>query len=415
MYGSLAYAAPRPADISFRISMIDPGAGETCAVADLNNDGKPDIIAGEYWYEAPNWTKHRLREIDYQSGYIDNFADLPIDVDGDGWTDIVQFSYFAHNIVWLKNPGKSGGEWKVTEIDNSGPTEFAFLVDLNNDGKAQELLPEFDRPNVPLAWFELVHGKFEKHVISDKSYGHGIGVGDVNGDGRNDILTPQGWLEAPADVRAPGNWKFHPADWNTHPIPPAGTRMPKSATGAAAPVEPTTNAKGERFGFMYLLDINGDGRKDMLTTMAHDYGLAWYEQTADGKWIQHVIDSSWSQAHASQLVDINSDGHPDLITGKRYFAHSGADAGSREPLGIYWYEWRPLPANKATPANGGVEWIRHIVDYGSRVGAGVEFAATDIDGDGDVDLVLAGKSGLFVAENLSKMPKQRVGNAKAKR
>ena len=152
-------AASRPADIRFKVQMIDPGYNETAAVADLNNDGKPDIISGESWFEAPNWTKHPLREINYTSGYIDNFSDLPVDVDGDGWTDIVQFSYFAKNIVWLKNPGKQGGPWKVTQIDNSGPTEFAFLVDLNNDGKALELLPEFDRPEVPLAWFELQGGK----------------------------------------------------------------------------------------------------------------------------------------------------------------------------------------------------------------------------------------------------------------
>ena len=132
--------------------------------------------------------KHPLRAIDYSNGYIDNFSDLAIDVDGDGWVDVVQCSYFAHNIVWLKNPGRSGGAWKVTEIDNSGPTEFAFLVDLNNDGKALELLTEFDRPNVPAAWFELIAGKWIKHVVAQRSYGHGIGVGDMNGDGHNDIV-----------------------------------------------------------------------------------------------------------------------------------------------------------------------------------------------------------------------------------
>lgn len=394
-----APAATRPADIAFKITMIDPGYGETCTVVDVNNDGKLDIVAGESWYEAPRWIKHPLRQIDYLNGYIDNFSDLAIDVDGDGWTDIVQFSYFAHNIVWLKNPGKHGGLWKVTEIDRSGPTEFAFLVDLNNDGKAQELLPEFDRPNVPLAWFELVEGRYVKHIVSDRSYGHGIGVGDMNGDGRNDILTPLGWLEAPADIHAPGNWTFHPLDWGTHPISPAG----------ASAGQPTANARVAQFGYMYLLDINGDGRKDMLTGMAHDYGVAWYEQTAQGQWIQHVIDNTWSQAHASQLIDMNGDGRPDLVTGKRYFAHNGADPGEREPIGLYWYEWRmvpPTPNTERGPGNGGVEWIRHIVDYGGRMGGGVQTVAADLDGDGDIDLVSAGKSGLFLAENLTRSSAQ---------
>jgi hypothetical protein len=378
--------------------MIDPGYSETVAVADLNRDGKPDIISGESWYEAPTWKKHQLREIDYTRGYIDNFTDIPMDVDGDGWVDVVQFSYFAHNIIWLRNPGKSGGTWKLTEVDNSGPTEFAFLVDLNNDGKSLELLPEFDRPNVPAAWFELVNGKFVKHVVAQRSFGHGIGTGDVNGDGRIDILTPEGWLEAPADIHTLGDWKFHPTDWAKHPIPPAGwNAKPVSDTGTAP--------RSTSFGYMYLLDINGDSRKDMLTGMAHDYGLAWYEQTEDGHWIQHVIDSSWSQAHASVLVDVNGDGQPDFVTGKRYFAHNGRDPGEREPIGIYWYEWRktaPTQATEHDPGNGGVEWTRHIVDYGGRMGGGMQIVATDIDGDGDLDIVSGGKAGLFFAENLTR-------------
>ena len=404
---AVVFAASRPPDIAFRIHMIDPGYSETAAVADLNNDGRPDIISGESWYEAPNWIKHPLRQIDYSHGYIDDFTDLPVDVDGDGWIDIVQFSYFAHNIVWLKNPGKTGGAWKVTEIDNSGPTEFAFLVDLNNDGKALELLPEFDKPNVPLAWFELENGKWIKHIVSQRSYGHGIGVGDVNGDGRNDILTPKGWLEAPPDVRAPGDWTFHPTDWDQHPILPAG---PAGAAPSAA-IESAgggNEMRGSRFGYMYLIDINGDGRKDLLTGMAHDYGLAWYEQTADGKWIQHVIDNTWSQAHASALVDLNGDGHLDFVTGKRYFAHNGSDPGEREPIGLYWYEYRktaPSAAGAHAPGDGGVEWIRHIIDYGGRMGGGMQIVVTDMDGDGDLDVVSGGKAGLFLAENLTASPK----------
>ena len=78
----------------------------------------------------------------------------------------------------------------------------AFLVDLDNDGKAREVLPQFGSNNAPLAWYEYKSGKWIEHKVSDKSYGHGIGAGDVNGDGRTDILTPKGWLEAPADPRA---------------------------------------------------------------------------------------------------------------------------------------------------------------------------------------------------------------------
>ena len=380
-------AASRPADIAFRVQMIDPGYNETAAVADINNDGRPDIVSGESWYEAPNWTKHRLRDIEYANGYVDNFTDIPLDVDGDGFTDIIQFSYFAQNIVWLRNPGKRGGDWAVSEIDHSGPTEFAFLVDLNNDGKAEELLPEFDRRDIPLAWFELVDHHWVKHVISRQSYGHGIGVGDVNGDGRNDILTPSGWFEAPSDPRAPGDWTFHATDWDQHPIAPAGH-------GTGDPLPATA-----QFGFLYVLDINHDGRPDVLTTMAHSYGICWFEQTAERKWVQHVIDNTWSQAHAATLADLNGDGQPDLVTGKRYFAHNGSDPGEREPVGLYWYEWRK--AATATAANGGIEWIRHIVDYGGRMGGGMQIVVRDLNGDGRPDIVSGGKAGLHAAFNLS--------------
>lgn len=404
----MVYAAVRPADIAFQTQMIDPGYFETAAVADINRDGKLDIISGDSWYEAPLWTKHHIRDINYTNGYNDDFSDLPMDVDGDGWVDIIQCSYFAHNLVWLKNPGKSGGPWKETVIDDSGPSEFAFLVDLSNDGKARDLLPEYDRPNVPLAWYEDQNGKWIKHVVADHSFGHGIGVGDVNGDGRNDILTPQGWLEAPANVHADGYWKFHPTDWAQHPVEPAGREHelggPENPAAAGSEAPPR---RPDQFGRMYVLDINGDGRPDVLTTMAHSYGIVWYEQTADGQWIQHVIDNTWSQAHASILVDMNGDGQLDLVTGKRYFAHNGADPGSREPIGLYWYEYRRVPATPASahgPGNGGVEWIRHIVDYDGRMGGGMQIVAADLHGDGKLDLVSGGKDGLYLARNLGTSP-----------
>lgn len=390
--------------------MIDPGATETTAIADINKDGLPDIVSGDSWYEAPAWKKHPLREINFTNNYVDNFSDLILDVDGDGYPDIVQFGYFSGNIVWLKNPGKTAAspsvkEWATTEIDRSGPTEFAFLVDLNNDGKALEILPEFDRPALPLAWFELKNHKWVKHTVAQQSYGHGIGVGDINGDGRQDILTPKGWLEAPADPSNPANdgkWTFHAIDWETPPVP--------AGRGATQTPVPATPARTQ-FGFLYAKDLNGDGRIDILTTAAHDYGIFWFEQMPveagkETQWIRHTIDNSWSQAHASELVDINGDGQPDLVTGKRYMAHNGSDPGEKEPLGLYWYEYRKTaPAGRGPAANGGIEWVRHLIDYGSRMGAGLQVRVVDIDGDGDLDVVAAGKSGVFIAENLAKSPK----------
>ena len=101
--------------------MIDPGWCETAAIADFNKDGRPDIASCESWYEAPNWMRHPLREINYTNGYIDNFSDLAVDVDGDGYTDLIQIEYFNRRLLWLKNPGKAGSAWVENEIDRAGP------------------------------------------------------------------------------------------------------------------------------------------------------------------------------------------------------------------------------------------------------------------------------------------------------
>ena len=403
---ALVGAQSRPPDVRFAVRMIDPGANETAAFADLNNDKRLDIVSGDAWYEAPAWTRHRIRDINWNGQYVDNFSDLPIDVDGDGLVDVVQFGYFTANIVWVKNPGKGGGPWAVTEIDSGFPTEFAVLVDLDNDGRARELLPQFDRPAAPLVWFDLQAGKWTKRVVSDRSYGHGIGAGDVNSDGRNDILTPRGWFEAPADVRA-GTWTFHETDWYQHPIVASGTgRGAAPARGAGAGVDPPPPPAAAQFGFMHAIDINGDGRRDIVTGMGHDYGVCWFEQNADGTWTQRVIDNTWSQAHAPVLADLNADGQLDLIAGKRYFAHNGSDPGEREPIGLYWYEFRRPKAPAAGGAGGrgapGMVWTRHIIDYGGRMGGGMQTAVADMDGDGDLDVVSGGKAGLHLAENLTK-------------
>jgi hypothetical protein len=365
----VAWAIGHTEEILFEKHTLDLGANESAAVTDINGDGKPDIVSGENWYEWPKWTKHKFRTISFGNNYIDNFSDLPIDVNGDGSVDIVSCSYFTKELYWMENPGKGKGEWKKHPIDNGWSGEFTFLVDIDNDGKARELLPQFGQKEAPLAWYELKNGAFVKHVVSPQSWGHGIGAGDVNGDGRTDILTPKGWFEAPPDPRS-GEWKWHP-------------EFDLDATG-----------------YIYVLDVNGDGRNDLVTSMAHNYGLFWMEQGTGGKWTKHLIDESWSQGHAMTMIDLNGDGKKDLVTGKRYMAHNGNDPGEREPLGVYWYEYRK-------GAKGAIEWVRHLVDYGGRMGGGMQIEVRDLDGDGDLDIVSGGKSGLCLAENQTKQPKRR--------
>jgi hypothetical protein len=364
LIAALLSAAGRPPEVPFRMHTLDLGANETCAFADINRDGRLDIVSGENWYAAPSWTRHKFRSLAFTNNYIDAFSDLPVDVDGDGFADIVSVTWFGRKISWWKNPGKAGGAWTETPIDTGFSVEFAFLVDADNDGRARELLPQAGDAKQPLAWYALAGGRWEKRVVSPRSHGHGIGAGDVNGDGRTDILTPKGWFEAP-------EWKHHP-DWD----------------------------ESAHLGFMHVLDVNEDGRNDVLTSYAHDYGIFWLEQGVGGRWTRRVIDDSWSQAHALTLADLDGDGRKDLITGKRYMAHNGRDPGEREPLGVYWYEYRKA-------ADGGIEWIRHVVDYGSRAGGGMQIPAADLDGDGDVDFACAGKSGLFLFENLTKKSGRR--------
>ena len=357
-----AYAASRPADIAFLKHTLDEGANEPCATADINGDGVPDLVSGENWFEGPRWTKHKFRSLHYTQNYIEDFSDLPLDVNGDGRIDIVSCTWFAKKLWWNENPGKAGGEWKEHLIESGHNVEFAFLVDLDNDGVAAEVLPQFGSTTDPLTWYQARNGEFVKHVVSARSYGHGIGVGDVNHDGKNDILTPKGWLEAP-------NWNFHP------------------------------EFDLDQTGFLYVLDVNGDGLPDIVTSMAHNYGVFWMEQKPDHTWTKHVIDDSWSQPHAMTMVDLNGDGRMDFVTGKRYMAHNGKDPGEREPLGIYWYEYFKNEA-------GEIEWAKHVLDYSTRTGAGMQVVVSDLDRDGDLDIAVGGKSGLYLFENLTKAGRQ---------
>jgi hypothetical protein len=364
-------------EIPFYKHTIDLGQSEAAEVVDVNRDGRLDIISGENWYEqiapgkdGPRWIKHHFRDLGFAPPYVEDLGDLAIDVNGDGYPDVVTSSYWSSPLSWWENPGKANKPWVKHDIMKGSPVEFSFLVDILNTGKPQQLLPQFGDSKYPLTWYEI-EGKGEDahwvgHAISNQSYGHGIGAGDVNGDGRTDIITPKGWFEAPPDPRN-GEWKFHP-------------EFDLGATG-----------------FIYTMDVNGDGLPDLVTSLAHDYGIFWYEQKKDSDgnrtWEKHVIDDAWSQAHAVTLADLKGDGKPVLVTGKRYYAHEH-DKGANEPLGVYWYD--------RVQSGHGIAWRRHTIDYSTRAGGGMQVQVVDIDKDGDLDIVVGGKSGLFFFENMTK-------------
>jgi len=192
-----------------------------------------------------------------------------------------------------------------------------------------------------------------------KKYSHGLGIGDVNRDGRKDVLINQGWWEAPED-RTQTNWKFHPAKL------------------------------GPACADMLVYDVDDDGDSDVITSSAHNYGIWWFEQLppADGsQFKQHLISKQFSQPHAIRLVDMNGDGIKDLVTGKRYFAHQGKDPGGHEPAVLYWYELRRLD-------KGEVEFILHMIDDNS--GVGTQFVVADINADSKPDIVTSNKKGVHV-------------------
>jgi len=356
--------------IRFKMHRVGTERTEACGVADFNNDGKLDIVAGEFIYLAPDWKPVKFRsvqtDVDEQGkGYAHDFANLPMDVDEDGFVDVIAVDWFSQKSVWFRNPGKdfpNGGLWEEHLIEQNSNFEAADYYDITGTGKEDQILPAVRHT----VWYEkTAPGKFAIHVVSDKLLTFGGGVGDVNGDGRPDILRPEVWFEAPVDIRG-GVWKEHPLNLFDD--------------------EPEMLIKDT--AQLHVLDVNKDGLPDIIASAAHDYGLFWYEQVRDGNeisWKKHVIDKSWSQVHSVTLADLDGCGEPEIIAGKRFMAHNGGDRGEFEPPGVYWY--------KAKRNGTEVTWEKHIVTYDEGIGAGMNIVAVDLNGNGRLDLVTTGKYG----------------------
>ncbi|MDT8301485.1 MAG: VCBS repeat-containing protein, partial [Sedimentisphaerales bacterium] len=250
---------------------------------------------------------------------------------------------------------------------DSACNETPVFLDLPGNG--QPVLVFAVRPKGQMAWFSVpndLEGLWDMHIIAagpnapgTEKYSHGLGVGDVNGDGRNDVLIKEGWWEAPRD-RTESNWKFHP-----------------------------TNL-GADCADILVYDMDDDGDNDVITSSAHNYGIWWFEQSrgADGpQFEQHLISKEFSQPHAIRLIDMNGDGIKDLVTGKRHLAHMGRDPGGKDPAMLYWFEL-------SRPQKGEVEFKMHVIDDGS--GVGTQFEVVDINGDKRPDIITSNKSGVHV-------------------
>lgn len=381
-------AADKPVSLRFKKTRLDDKfRSEGVAVGDFNRDGKMDIAAGFVWYEAPDWKMHVISEKPPSGrgavlgsplhfdpkGYSNAFCNFADDLNGDGWTDVIVVDFPGTPTWWFENPGKGGGAWKrqtVTAVTNN---ESPTYLDLDGDGQ-RELVAGFspdpkqsDGPDRQMAYFKrgksatdlwLIHAISDKAAPGTKRYSHGLGVGDVNKDKKNDILCAEGWWQAPKEED--GAWKFH-----------------------AVPL-------GGKAAQMFVYDFDGDGDNDVLSSSPHAHGIWWHEQLGEGKWKQHEIDKSFSQTHGVCFGDINGDGLPDFVTGKRWWAHGGRDPGGNEPAVFFWYE--------LTRKNGRPVWIPHQFDHDS--GPGTQFELADVNGDKLLDIVTSNKKGVHYFEQV---------------
>ena len=352
---------------------------------DMNGDGFVDLLSGAYWYENPGanggvWKQHQFRTVGVHNEFVSDCGEWIVDVDHDGLPDLVTTGWIANGLWWYRNPGPkataAGEMWKAEKITDSYDTEGGAFADINGDGKPDLVLAHYNRAGV--LWVDFSKDKPRVHHLGGKEQdGHGTGIADINGDGKADILTPHGWFE---QVDADNDqWKWH-GDWTL----------------------------GDP-GFPILgYDVNHDGKMDLIYGQGHGYGLYWLEQAgtpAQPKWVQHTIDESFSQSHALLLVDVDGDGVPELITGKRYRGHSGADPGSYDPIVIYAYK---LPTKEQFANGTDPAFTRTALSVNGTASAGTQFVAADFDHDGDIDLASAGKLGVHVLENLkvNKVPKE---------
>ena len=389
-FALLATTAPAD-DVKFQKHEINAKSPfEAAGAFDANGDGVLDVVSGDAGYLGPEFkATFKTRDVTRTGSYLNCFSTIPVDVNADGKMDYVTCSYFERNVGWVENPGTPGKPWTYHEIDLPGSSEAAVAVDLDGDG-TPEILPNTVNEVV---YYKLENpgpnARWAKVDLGAEAAGHGVGTGDVNSDGKLDILTPKGWFEATDDHSAAG-WKWHP-EFNL------------GATGIQ----------------ILGKDVDGDGLTDLVYGMGHARNLLWVKQEkgsgGERTWSKPMmIDDTLSSVHTLIWADLDGDGKADeLVTGKRVYAHE-IEPGDVEPSQVAYYTydksakaWAKHPifqgehASKDTPKEGNLRDAQKDFPAGTA-GTGLEMTAIDLDGDGDLDLLCPGKSGLYWFENLTK-------------
>ncbi len=348
---------------------------EGATFGDLNGDGVADVVAGPWWYEGPAFTtRHALypAKTFQRLKYSDNFFAWIHDIDRDGRNDIFVVGFPGDEAYWLRNTGKPDAFEKHVVfhgVDNESP----WFVDVDGDGHPDLVCQNQDRlgfvsmdPSDPRKpWrFRVARSKG-----AGPKFTHGLGVGDLNGDGRLDIVHKLGWFEQPADLTGDPEWTFHPVAFSP------------SHGGAQ----------------MLVTDVDGDGDADVVTAYAaHGWGLAWFEQRDDGTFVAHEVlpptraPGNVSELHALALADLDGDGLLDVVTGKRWWSHGPTKDGNKDGANDPAVLLGLLLRRDA----GGARYVPVVLDDES--GVGTQVSAGDVDGDGRCDVVVANKRGTFV-------------------
>jgi hypothetical protein len=371
----------RGPELKWRVQQLHKDYNEGIAVGDIDGDGKLDITSGEFWYQAPDYKQRPLRKVlPFRDNYMQNCSEHLYDMDGDGDLDVLSGGFTLNDVNWFENPGAGNynkGLWPVHQLMDTGTAhnEASFLHDIDGDGVPEYIENSFNVKN-PMQIFRLVRGddgkvSAKRHVVSKSGNGHGLGFGDLNGDKKQDIVFQAGWYEQPEAGPFSGPWKYH----HDFDLP-----------HASCPV--------------LILDLNKDGRNDIVWGDGHSYGLYWQEQLepqSDGAttWRQHLIDKKFSQGHALAWNDVDNDGQPELITGKRYYGHSGRDAGAHDDITVQYYDWIPQTG----------AWTKHLISTapaGEGPGIGLQIRVHDLDRNGWKDIIVPGKSGTHIIWNNGK-------------
>jgi hypothetical protein len=370
---------------------------EGCAIADINKDGKMDIFIGDYWYEAPDWKRHEIRKpAEIKDGGLGSYSECMCcwtdDINKDGWPDQISIGFPGKPCFWYDNPQGKPGRWKEHIAWHSACNETPTYADLFGTGQRVLVMgwqPKGKEDQGQMAWF--TPGKdptqlWEMHPISEPSippemkdgkpvkgtgmeipgtqrFSHGLGLGDINLDGKLDVICTGGWWEQPA-TKNDSPWRFHFAKL------------------------------GEACADMFAYDMDGDGKQDILSTSAHKFGIWWHQQRTGGgagpAYLKHdLFKDLVSETHAVHFVDINGDGLKDLVTGKRWWSHGRNEPGHDMPPRVYWFE------NKRS-SDGVTTFIPHEIDNDS--GIGTQFVVADFNGDKLLDIVVSNKKGTFVFE-----------------